>query len=206
MLVIVQFQITYRTGGFTGANVSEISTNISGNAMYSESLLAFKLIPDKSDDFYNAYYVEGILRTLPDQVYWFIVAPMPRAIWTSKPIDPAWAWYNRVVAHEAKGTEGTTIATGGAAGWYIPYGPAGVIEGGLFVGWLMGFGERLLRQCSGRLILLLFVLGWETWLFRAFRGFGYPDLDALLVAFIPLCVLVVILNVFSGENSQPQPA
>ena len=200
ILIIVQFQITYRGTGFGSASLKDISLNIEGNSMFSESLTGFRLIPDRSDYFYNRLGIEGYVRPLPDQLYWCIVSPIPRALWTSKPIDPAWAWYNKIVAHEITGTEGTTIASGGSGSWFIRYGPGGIIEGGLLVGWLMGFGERLLRQSSGRLNLFLFLLGWETWLFRAFRGFGYVDLDALMVGFTVLCSLTIVFNLFSGQK------
>jgi hypothetical protein len=211
-LAIVQFQITYRNTGYDLASFADIKAHIEGNSMFSESLTGFNLIPDHVDFSYNRFGVQGYLWALPDQLFCCIISPMPRALWTSKPVDPAWSWYNKVVTgYEASGTEGTTVATGGTGTWYIRYGAGGVIEGGILVGWLMAFGERLLRHCTGRLNLFLFVLGWETWLFRAFRAFIYVDLDGLLVGFTVLCVLTIFLNLFSGPNThsevfEPAPA
>ncbi len=205
-LAIVQYQITYRDVGFAGASVTGTSLNITGNSMFSESLLAFQLIPDHVDFFANRLYLEGIFRPMIDQAWGFVISPIPRALWTSKPVDQAWAWYNRVVTGEALGTEGTTVATGGQGAWYIRYGPAGVIEGGILVGWLMALGERLLRQSTGRLNLLLFALGWENWLFGAFRAFGFPTLDALMIAIVVLSFLTATLNIFAEQRVPSEAA
>jgi hypothetical protein len=205
-LIIVQYQVTFRTQGFVGSSLGEVSAKIAGNSMFSEGLTGYRLIPDKFNYFENAYYVEGAIRPIPDTIFWFFVSPMPRALWHSKPIDAAWKWYNEVVTGDPNGTEGTTIATGASGYWFIRYGPFGLIEGGILIGWLMAYGEMLFRCCNGRLNLLLFVLGWETWLFRAFRGFGFADLDALLIGFIALSALTVVANLFAGARGQTQSA
>jgi hypothetical protein len=204
-LVFVQFQITFRNTGFLGGSLEAISGKIEGNSMFSEGMLGYRLIPDRFYYFHNAFYVEGAIRPIPDTVFWFFISPMPRALWTSKPIDPAWKWYNEVVTGDPNGTEGTTIANGASGYWYIRYGPIGVIEGGIMIGWLMTYGEMVFRRCNGRLNLLLFALGWETWLFRSFRGFGFPDLDALLVGYVALSALTVVANIFVGAPAQTEP-
>jgi hypothetical protein len=205
-LVVVQFQITFRGSGFLAGSVGGISGRIAGNDMFSEGLTGYRLIPDKFNYFHNAFNIEGAIRPLPDTVFWFFISPMPRALWHSKPIDPAWKWYNEVVTGDPNGSEGTTIATGASGHWFIRYGPFGVIEGGIMIGWLMKYGEMLFLRCNGRLNLLLFVLGWETWLFRAFRGFGFADLDALYIGFGALCGLTLVANVFAGEPAQTESA
>jgi hypothetical protein len=205
-LLVVQFQITFRTKGFEGSSFQDISGKIQGNSMFSEGLMGYRLIPDKFTYFHNAFYVEGAIRPIPDTIFWFFISPMPRALWHSKPIDPAWKWYNEVVTGDPNGTEGTTIATGASGYWYIRYGPFGLIEGGILIGWLMSYGEMLFLRCNGRLNLLLFVLGWETWLFRGFRGFGFSDLDALLIGFAALSGMTVIANVFAGAAPQTESA
>jgi len=204
ILVLVQFQITFRDVGLIQGSFSNISSDIAGNSMFSEGLLAYKLIPDRRDYFYDALGIEGAIRPPLDTIAWCFIAPMPRALWRTKPIDPVWVWYNEVVTGNANGTEGTTIATGGSAGWYIRYGPMGVIEGGMIVGWLMYVGECLFRRCSGRLNLLVLALGWQTWLFRAFRGFGWVDFTELLVGFATLAVLTVFVNIFAGGRGEPE--
>jgi hypothetical protein len=142
-LIVVQFQITFRNEGFLNKSLEDVKEKIEGNSMFSEGLMGYRLIPDRFNYFHNAFYVEGAIRPIPDTIFWFFVSPMPRALWHSKPIDPAWKWYNEVVTGDPNGTEGTTIATGASGYWFIRYGPFGLIEGGILIGWLMSYGEML---------------------------------------------------------------
>jgi hypothetical protein len=206
LLATVQIQIAYRNAGFQNATFSGVNYwDFQGNAMFSEGLQAMRTIPDERDFFFNHYYIEGLVRPVPDTVFWALVGPIPRALWTSKPIDPVWVWYNQISTGEKNGATGTTIASGLTAYWYMRYGLFGVIEGGLMIGFLIRVGERALQQAGGRLNLLLLALGWEVWLFRAYRGFGFVDLYALLIGLTVLASISMIFNLFGGE-SEPQPA
>jgi oligosaccharide repeat unit polymerase len=205
-LLVIQIQITFRNAGFQNADISSVNfMDFQGNAMFSEGLPAMRTIPDEHDFFFNHYYIEGLVRPIPDTVYWALIGPIPRALWTSKPVDPVWVWYNQLSTGEANGATGTTIASGLVSGWYMRYGLFGVLEGGLLVGWLMGVGERALQHSGGRLNLLLLSLGWEVWLFRAYRGLGFSDLYALLIGVAVLGVISMGFNLFGGA-SEPQPA
>lgn len=200
MLVTVQIQITFRGSGFQDADLSQVSERtIEGNRMFSESLRGFELIPKYQDAFYAKYPGEGLAMAIPDQVFWFFVSPIPRAIWTNKPVDAVWQWYNNTVAGTT-GTEGTTISNGAVGHWYFRYGFWGVVEGGLFVGFLMGTVERLLRNGYRTSPMAIVVsLAIATFLFRAYRGLVWIEFHGTLVGLVSLAIAVWFIHVFFGN-------
>src|SRR5208282_1100028 len=105
------------------------------NAMFSEGLLGFMYIPDQQNYFYNDFPGEMVIAPIPHFILWAAIAPMPRAIWTSKPIDPSWKWYNAISTGRSTlgggAAEGTTISEGIVGYWYFRFGLPGVIEGGI---------------------------------------------------------------------------
>lgn len=202
LLLLVQVQITFRGSGFREADVGEVLDKpIQGNGMYSESLTGFYIIPKFLDPFYTKFPGQSMIMPVPDAVYWFFISPMPRAVWKDKPIDPVWQWYNNTVAGTT-GTEGTTISQGGVGYWYFRFGLWGTIQGGLFMGFLTGMTERLLREYSPRKpILILVSLGFATFLFRCFRGLQWMEFHGTLVGLVALGVAITVLRVFLGGNS-----
>jgi hypothetical protein len=206
-LAIVQFQITFRRAGFYDADLSKVSvTDLQDNTMFADGLLAFKMVPDHKEFFGNHYYIDGIIRPLPEKLMWFFIGPMPRALWTTKPLDDSAVWYNQLTTGEKNGYSGTTISSGLAAHWYMRYGLFGVIEGGLLFGWLLKVGERAIQQSSGRINLLLLALGWETWLFRCYRDFYFPDLYNVLIGVLFLGFVCYLANQFSAGEPSAVPA
>jgi hypothetical protein len=196
-VAIVQVQITYRNQGFSAVNISEVSlTNIEGNEMFSSSLIGFKYVPGEHDYFYNSVPGEVVVMPIPNFLYWAAVAPVPRALWTGKPVDPSWKWYNAVSTGRSTlsggAEEGTTISEGIVGYWYFRFGIAGVIEGGLFMGWLMGLFERTLYNNGGRPLAFFVSLALLTWMFRTFRDADLQDLaDAMVViAGLVICMLI----------------
>lgn len=202
LLVLVQIQATFRNLGFRKTDWERVQvTKLQGNSMFSESLRGFELIPKYTPVFYDRFPGEAIVRPIPETVYWFFVSPMPRAIWTNKPIDPVWVWYNNVVA--GTGTEGTTIAPGGVGYWYFRYGFWGVIQGGLIMGFMMGVAERLLREHAHyKPILIVVSLALATFLFRCFRGLAWTDLHGTLVGLGALAIAILVLRPFFGGAPQ----
>ena len=152
--VLIQIQIRYRDVGFSNISLSDISFKVEGNEMFSTGLIGFYYIPDHHDFFYDRFPGQEVIMPIPNFLFWAAVAPMPRALWTSKPIDPFWAWYNAVFTGRTTvgggQTEGTTIAEGIVGYWYFRCGIPGVIEGGLFMGWLLGLLERTIYNNNGR--------------------------------------------------------
>jgi len=191
LLFAVQFQAYFRTTSYAGADVSEVSfTNLRGTSMFSEGLAGFELVPDNVDFFYGRYPGEALVRPMPQAIYEFFIGPVPRAFWTTKPIDPVWQWYNQVVTDSEDGTTGTTVAQGLVGGWYFRYGLSGIIQGGLLLGLLMVIGERGLQHCQGRPIAILLTLGYATWLLRCYRSFNFHDLYPLLIGAFGLWLVV----------------
>jgi hypothetical protein len=200
LFTVVQFEGTFRAEGYISGDLHNVDLlTPQGNAMFSEGLVGFDLVPDKVPFFADRFPGEGALRAMPETLLYFLLHPIPRALWHNKPSDPAMIWYNQVVAG-TNGLEGTTISQGLAGHWYLRYGPMGVIEGGLLVGWLMRMSERTLQRAQGRPTTILFSLSISVWLFRTFRNFYFLDLWPMLLAFF-LFALLVKISKFVGSSA-----
>jgi hypothetical protein len=198
LLLGVQFEGTFRTEGYSSADFQKVDLFANqGNTMFSEGLVGFQLVPDQQPFFANRIPGEGAIRAMPETLLYFLLHPIPRALWNTKPVDPSMVWYNQVVAG-TNGYEGTTISQGLAGHWYFRYGFLGVIEGGLLVGWLMRIAERMLQDAQGRPTTILFSLSLSVWLFRTYRNFYFLDLWPMLLAFILFGVFVKLTRMFGG--------
>jgi hypothetical protein len=212
MLYLIQVQGQYRgvEGGL--ANIGNESVDLSasrGNTMFTESLLGFSVIGETREPLDAPNLVYQIVRPIPQKAFDFIIGPIPRAIWTTKPVDPAWAWYNRLRNGDdsGDGTTGGTVASGLAGHWYIRFGPIGVIEGGFLAGWLMGIAERIFRESNGRPIQILLGLGVSTWLFRTYRDFTFPELYGLLIGIGAFCLAFIAIRPFTPSRvDEVEPA
>lgn len=205
MLFLVQFQGYFRTVGFSDDVVQ--STNfkllkLRGNTMFSEGLLGYALIPEVEKHFYDTVPGMTLIRPIPQTAYWFLVGPIPRAIWNNKPIDPVWSWYNFSYTGGRHSTGGTTISQGLVGYWFFRYGLSGVIQGGLLLGWLMMVAERALQRAQGKPMRILFSLGFATWLFRIFRGLNFNDLYPLMVGGLLLFVIIKVINMATAPPYQ----
>jgi hypothetical protein len=206
MLLVVQVQITFRGVGFRDADVNQVwGKRIEGNHMFTESLRGFYLIPEYLQPFYDRVPGQAIVMPVVDTVFWFVVSPIPRAVWTTKPVDPVWQWYNNVVTG-GEGTEGTTVSHGAVGHWYFRFGLMGTIQGGLIIGFMMGFVERLLREYAPyKPILIVVALGCATFLFRCYRGLQWVEFHATLVGLVALAGLVIIVRgLFGGTRYHDQ--
>lgn len=202
LLFAVQFQAYFRESSYADADFSEVSiTNLHGTSMFSEGLIGFELVPSQVDYYYNRLPGEMLIRPLPQTFVDFFVGPIPRALWTTKPIDPVWRWYNQVVTQSEDGSIGTTVAQGLVGGWYFRYGLSGVIQGGLLMGLLLIVCERALQNCQGRTISILITLGFATWLFRCYRLFNFHELYPLLVGAAGLWLVVRFQRACVGRTS-----
>ncbi len=205
-VVLIQIQARYRDVGFTNVSLNKVSFfHLEGNEMFSTGLAGYSLIPERHDYFYDSFPGEMFIMPIPNFVFWIAVAPMPRALWTTKPIDPFWKWYNAVFTGRSTAgggtTEGTTIAEGIVGYWFFRFGIAGIIEGGLLMGWIIGCAERALLNNQGRPMAVLFSLGILTWLFRSFRSVGNQDLMQVLVAMGGMVIVILVLRPFLGGNA-----
>ncbi len=204
MQYIVQFQGTFRSSGYEGADLSQLSlTTNQGNTMFSEGLLGYALIPDAVPFFYSDRFPgEGFVLAMPKTAIDVVVGIIPRALWHDKPVDELWEWYNN--AYAGSGRNGTTISKGLVGSWYFKFGLGGIIEGGMLVGWLMGVSERALQNSGGKPIHILFSLGFATWLFRTYRDFLFTDLYGLFLGGLCLFILIPLLRPIVGGGSVPE--
>jgi hypothetical protein len=179
-ICIVQIEYRYRNSGYEKIDFGDVSyTQLEGNHMFSEGLLGFVFIPQRHKYFYDDFPGETILLPIPDFLYYFILHPIPRALWWNKPIDPVNSWYNDVYMGGSGDTggkvEGVTITKGLAGSWFFRFGVAGLIEGGLLYGWLMGCTERILLNSKGKTLPILAALCVATWIFRNYRDITFPE-------------------------------
>jgi hypothetical protein len=206
-LVLVQVQATYRNTGFESVQLEDVElTKPKGNHMFSEGLLAFYMIPDANMYFYNQYPGQGLVVAMPNTIYRFILGPIPRALWNSKPIDPAWAWYNRITTGERQENyEGTTVALGLVGHWFARYGIFGVIQGGIFVGWLMRSAERAIQQNQGRKFALLLSVAFSAWIFALYRDINFSGLYPIIFAAVIMAMLIPLVRAFASPPPMGTP-
>jgi hypothetical protein len=193
-LLFVQMQGFFRGRTLDQVDFSQVSmTDIQGNRMFSEGLDGFDKIPDIMPYFCNNLPGEGAMRAMPQTLFWFLIGPMPRALWHSKPIDSAWAWRAETDVF-GRANQGTTVSTGLVGYWYVRYGIAGVIEGGILCGWLMVCMERALQDASGRPLVILFSLGFLSWMFLVYRDFVFLSLYPMLMGLVALWIVIAALG------------
>jgi hypothetical protein len=205
ILVLLQIQITFRNVGFNEMKLEEVKTGIEGNSMFSEALSGMALIPEQKPFFYSRIPGQGALMCLPEVAWRFLYGPIPRAVWKGKPIDPVWKWYNSVITGRPEDQlEGTTVSTGLVGDFYFRFGMAGVIEGGLLFGFLCLVGERSLQNSQGRLIQLVFSIGFLVFMFRSFRGLNFITLYPLLIGVTFLVIIIKLTGARQPAYSAPQ--
>jgi len=192
LLVAITIQAAFRTRGFADISFDAAELQIEGNAMLSESLDGYAVIPDSTPPFYTRWPLEGLVRPVWDLGFWFVVGPIPRAIWTSKPIDEVWLWYNELLMRDVMSGDalaGTNITQSFPGHFFFRYGWIGVVQGGFLFGLLAAISERILRTSRGRILPMLLALGLVTWLFRSFRS---PDFQNIYPVFIGLAAISLL--------------
>lgn len=203
ILITGIYQASLRSRGFSDILSFELSEfQIAGNTMFTESLDGYMVIPEASQPFYNRWPLEGVIRPLWDFCYWFVIGPIPRALWTSKPVDGVWLWYNELLMRQSLSGDllvGTNITQSYPGHFFFRYGFAGVVQGGLIFGLLAGIAERILKSSRGRILSMLFALGLTTWLFRCFRS---PDFQNLYPVFIGLTAVSLLMIPFAKERAE----
>jgi hypothetical protein len=194
-LGMVTVMTVYRNQGFTQVNLGETLTveNIKGTEMFTTTLEGFKRIPDVVPIYYSSIPGEYLVRPIPQLAYWFVIGPVPRAIWTEKPIDPVWVWYNRMVTGQ-ENLQGTTISNGLVGWFYFRFGYSGIIQGALFFGLLYGVTERVFQNAAGRPMHIIFSLACATFLFRCFRDPNFQHFYPVVIAAVVLSLLIYALG------------
>jgi len=176
-----------------------------GDTMFSEDMKGWEYFPDKYGGhyFFDTFPGEVFLRPIPDILFWFATDPIPRALWTSKPIDPFVSWNNSFVTGEkGSGANGTTIAGGAVGAWYFRFGPVGIVEGAMVFGWFLGVSQRALRRANGKPLALMFALAFATALFRCYRDLNPHIFDPVLMAAL---VIYPIVRFFGAAPSSDAP-
>jgi hypothetical protein len=181
---------------------------VAGNSMFSEGLRAWELIPSERGYAFDTFPGATFLRPIPDSVWSLVSGLVPRTIWAGKGgADEFVLWYDSYISGDRRaidsgGVVGTTISSGAVGYWYFRYGPIGVIEGGLFYGWLLGVSERAFRMSLGKPLKMLFALSFATFMFRSYRDLWWHNIDGLLLGGIGA---YIIIKLFFSAPPQPLP-
>jgi hypothetical protein len=201
-IVVVQYQAFFRQTRFEERDISRLSlTSLQGNYMFSEGLVGYYLVPENKEFLYDTWPGAAVIRPIPQTVFDFVLGFIPRPLWPTKPVNEVAMWYSRAVTGEKMDAEekGITGVSRGLVGhWYFPYGWPGVIEGGLFFGWLIMLGERALFRNLNRPLTVLMVLGYLTFMFRSFRDLSFNWAYPVVFTGMILWMLVKAANYFFG--------
>ena len=181
-----------------------------GNTMFSEGLNAWVVIPDPDGYAYDDWPGETVLLPIPNTVWAFVTGPVPRVLWTSKPVEKFALWYSAMISHDRRGlategAQGTTVSGGAVGAWYFRYGPPGVIEGALVYGWLMGVAERSLRRAQGQPIKVMFALAFATFVFRCYRDLWFHLLYPIMIGGVVFYVVIRLVFGTRPTHISPQP-
>jgi len=199
-LLAVQIMAFNRNQGFSNIDFSTVDVgNLKGNEMFTTGLPGYKIIPETNKPLHSTFVGESIVRAIPQTIFFYIIHPIPRALWTSKPIDPAWDWYNQLVTGQSAEENGTTISQSLPGSFFFRYGIFGVIQGGLLFGLIIGGGEQALKLNLRRLFTVIFILAIYSSVFRTFRSMQplliVPPLGLLLY----LLIATHTARLFSGN-------
>lgn len=192
-LFVIKYQINNRNQGYTLQTLADTNPfKIEGNGMYSATLPGFVIIPDEEPFFMNRFPGEALVRPITEWVMYFVIHPIPRAMWEAKPVDPLWEWYNYAHARVYFNTHKrqATISQGAVGYWYMRYGWMGVLQGGIFVGFLMRLFERVIQQADGKPLTILIALGFEAKLFNGYRGLLPAIIYEIVFGFMMLWLLM----------------
>ncbi len=193
MFVLMQLQRNYRN---TGLNNVEISFETLGdpqdNTMFSHSIFVFSTVPEFSKPFFDRDFPgEGAIVAIPQSIFFFVIGPIPRALWNDKPVTPVIAW-----AAFARGAHGTdlsnitnSISTGLAGNWYALCGWAGVPQGGLLWGFLLSVFERSLWYGRRKAMIILISLAFQVTMFRTYRDPDYNLFYPVILAQVALWIV-----------------
>jgi hypothetical protein len=202
ILIFVQWQGTARNLGFTEDTFEQVDiSDLKGNEMFTTSLPGMMIFPDQIPFLDQPFPGAGALYAIPKSIYWFVIGPIPRALWPSKPIDPLWKKYNSIVTGRSEDDyEGTTISRGAIGSAYFRYGVLGMIQIAFLYGWLLRNVEIGLRFAADRPLALIAILGLATFMFRSFRDLNYNILYPLMYSLLVFVIFTVIFNAFFGGS------
>jgi hypothetical protein len=196
-LFFAQIAANQRNAGFAQINTQNLSLiRIEGNSMFSAPLAGLELIPAQQDPFYSRFVGENVVTVLPYTAWNFVTHFIPRALWTSKPIDPVFLWYNELITGRDGAETGTNIVHGFVGGWYFRWGTAGVIQGALLFGFIALLLEKVLRLTWGRVLSTMLVLAFLVAMFRMFREVRPLEAVPAVLATVFFAVVNRVLRAF----------
>jgi oligosaccharide repeat unit polymerase len=199
---ILAFQINFRDKG----NLLEVSLDRSPFQGFSLNREVAFIVENYGEglDFIRGATFNRALSPLPDTIIKFVVNPIPRLIWQSKPLDPSFGPHNFLRTGRTGFERGSNITPTAPGRYYILYGNWGVIQIGFIFGILWAFANRLVLS-SGQLNPTLLLVGamWNSIMFISIRDFT-PGLFyslGFLLMFIYISRLMLASSVRGNASS-----
>ncbi|MEM1209446.1 MAG: hypothetical protein AAGI54_09275, partial [Planctomycetota bacterium] len=171
------------------------------NTGFSHSLMLIQLIPEQRAPFYDSAPGITWVTCIPRTIFEAVIAPIPRAIWPGKPIDQAANWANiiRGGTVDFRG-RGAGLAQGMVGFWWLRYGWAGIVQGGLLIGFFFSVVDRGVWLSRYKAMALIPALGFGDFLFREMRGgLRWFALNEFLVGM----VVLILLGLFIRKMPNP---
>jgi hypothetical protein len=195
MYTAIQVQGVFRNVGLSNASLSQIDfSDPRDNVIFSTSIFVFQKVPDPVTPFFERLFPgQGAFMAIPQAVFYFVIGPIPRTIWNTKPFNPAFEWASLARTGAANINESTSISTGLVGNWYALCGPIGLIEGAILWGWIMGVFDRALWLARWRPLVMVLVLALQISIFRGFRDPDYNLFYPLLIGIAMLWIMNAII-------------
>tara|TARA_Y200000002_G_C22681945_1_gene664459 strand:- start:1689 stop:3098 length:1410 start_codon:yes stop_codon:yes gene_type:complete len=186
-LFILLYQINYRDDGFVDDEMN--MSALTGYELNRELAFIVSHYGENEDFISTQNIISSSIFPLIDTFILFVTNPIPRAVWSNKPIDESFAPYN-TLRTGLTGFEGTSNITPTIPGrYYMKYGVIGVMQAGILIGILWFWANiYILKYSSSGLLKLLIPVFAVSLLFICTRDFTagriYPLLFLILFVYL----------------------
>lgn len=198
-VAILSLQTNFRDKGEIEMTSLEHSP-LRGYALNREIAFIVDNYGDRIPFIHGTDIIPRILLPLPETFAIFIVNPIPRKYWTSKPVDPSFGPYNELrTGHTGFGASSNITPTIPGR-YYINYGLPGVIQIGLIFGLLWRLFDRMMtgrQYITSNRILVAAML--NAIMFISLRDFTFGKFYPLLFL---LFFIYISLHLTSNQESK----
>lgn len=174
-------QLRYRdTGWATIGEEYKDSQSGFANDLALELAVIVSMFPETHPFINEPSFLERLVRPIPETFWLFVTSPIPRALWSGKPIDESFGPYNHIRMGCDGLYSGSNITPTIMGRAYMKYGLVGVIEIGLLVGLLWRWVERIMVRHNTVNFPILIACSLAYYLLQSTRdltpGWLYPTI------------------------------